>query len=115
MEEENEDNILFGCNANTTTTTNLSLNTYDISNGTVTNTDMYLYTDNNGSISYREPPSPTVMFNIDDESYDIKSIILLLKVLMKKQGLSEELLTMDYDKLEVILGRESKLDDLLNE
>ena len=56
---------------------------------------------------------PTVNFCIGDKNYDIRSIILLLKVLMNKEGLSEKLLTMDYDKLVVMMGREMSIDTLL--
>lgn len=98
---ENEENryITFGDISNTTLT---DLNTYGTTTGT-TITDYY----------YNSEDKPSVTFSFDGEEYDMRSIILLLKVLMNKEGLSEELLTMDYNKLEVILDREIKIDTLL--
>lgn len=107
MEEEENDifNIIGNINTDTTTTALSQYNTYDLSNST---TGDVLY-----SVDGSYTNQPTLVFEIDNESYDIRSIISLLKILMKKEGLDEELLTMDYDKLSTILNRESSLDDLL--
>lgn len=55
--------------------------------------------------------------NINDygEIVDVRSLLLIMKTLLKTNGYNEELIYMKYDDLEKILNRESNINTILNE